>query len=1559
MQYILVAIRISFLVSTLCLTDILRTDYDFSIMADSYQNLSIDELRQLCESRGIEYNHPKDSCKTLVSRLNTFDKSLEQDETTATMSKDKTIQDGTRLDTLASASATPETTDSMTGLTFEERVELMKIKFELERVAREAQMKHEIKLAEMKFREKEQQRRREEEYQRKKVILIKIRDMTSEEDVEEYFEIFEKTMLSLDVPKEHWVANLAPRLNEKCRFTYLELSEAESRDYQSVKDNLLEIYHLTVDHYRYRFKQSQKQAGEDFITWAKRTRKYLDSWMKKAEASGNVDRILEQVTLDKMYDSVSVDLKAWLKEKKPKTAVEWGRLANEYVQARKGPLIDGKYVGVRGKGKTPERKETEQAPSTEAKTVKDKDMTKVRCYNCSSFGHYASQCELPRRKKTETAPGYLCLAPLEGYHEYSPLYFDGKISGKKAQMVVDSGCTRTLVNKKFAPENSFTGHLITVLTASGNEVTAPLAKVEIVSRNGRNEEVVGVLNDLPVDCLLGKSSYSKTLSRKDILEQWEHDSNRENCEAQQAMVVTRQQAKLRAAQEREDKLIDRENSLAQDNLEPKPVRQKTAIQQIECNSDLFDSNSMLELSDEEIKQQERYANDRCQTEDEASKRLKPEQFDSENKEFKESVSQQRNVLDRNTTQLIKDQNADVNLHSLNAEDTPPLECDGYYRQKGVLMHRRFKKEEHNGVKYYDRVVLPQAYRLEILRIAHSIPLAGHLGQEKTRERIEPHFFWPGCYKEINNYCATCPECQLVTRKMKALRAPLKSVPIVDTPFRKVAMDLIGELPRSKAGYRFVLTLVDYATRYPEAVPLKNASAKEVANALISIFSRVGIPEELVSDQGANLIGKLMTQLYETLGIHKINVSVYHPEANGLVERFNGTLKSMLKKFITDNVKDWDKYIPYLLFAYREVPTSSLGYSPFELLYGRTVRGPLTVIKESWLERDPGETDLVSHMIEIRRRFSQMSEVVKENLKESQEKQKRLYNKQSSHRLFQIGDKVIVFLPTASTKLESKWSGPYEVITVKDDGRSYEVDTKQRRKRYRTFNVNLLKRWQTRNEVAALAVHRSKIDILPQGKLPETTCCETWEDVEISPRLTASEVDQVKALLREFGDVFTGVPNRTTAEVFHIDTGDAKPIRCTPYRVPQALQAQYDAEIENMLKMDIIQPSKSAWAAPTVIVPKPDGTIRFCADYRRLNEVIKMDAYPLPRMEGMIEKVARAKYISTLDLTKGYWQIPIDEASREKSAFITPKGLYEFKVMPFGIKTAPAVFQRMMSNRVLNEMQQPADSYIDDVEIDSETFDQHLGGLREVLLRLRKFKLSARPSKCKIAMQTVSFLGHLVGNDQIKPKQALVESLLRFPRPERKKQVRQFIGLASYYRKFIPNFSTRALALTDLTKGGKNEQITWTDECEKSFQDLKSALTNPPVLTPPCFTNQFILQVDASNRGLGAILCQRDPSGDEHPVCYGSRKLLPREELYSTTEKECLGIIWAVELFRYYLYGRQFILETDHNPLVWLSKVKDKSQRLLRWSLTLQEFDVVIKYKKGVENRNADTLSRLY
>lgn len=278
------------------------------------------------------------------------------------------------------------------------------------------------------------------------------------------------------------------------------------------------------------------------------------------------------------------------------------------------------------------------------------------------------------------------------------------------------------------------------------------------------------------------------------------------------------------------------------------------------------------------------------------------------------------------------------------EDTDLAER--YLFQQGIL-YRQFETTK--------QLVVPQSVQEVILNLSHSVPWAGHLGRSKTIARIRRHLYWPGLKKDVTQYCKSCPECQKVSMKSPA-RAPLQPLPVTGTPFERLGMDIIGPVERSRAGNRFMLVITDYATRYPEVFPMKSIKAKYVATCLIQLFSRVGFPCQILTDQGTNFMSTLLKQVYKLLGIESLRTTPYHPQIDGLTERFNQTFKQMLRKFISGSGKVWNQWLPYLLFAYREVPQASTGFSPFELLYGRDVRGPLTLLRELW-EGNPGKETL--------------------------------------------------------------------------------------------------------------------------------------------------------------------------------------------------------------------------------------------------------------------------------------------------------------------------------------------------------------------------------------------------------------------------------------------------------------------------------------------------------------------------------------------------------------------------------------------------------------------------
>jgi hypothetical protein len=421
------------------------------------------------------------------------------------------------------------------------------------------------------------------------------------------------------------------------------------------------------------------------------------------------------------------------------------------------------------------------------------------------------------------------------------------------------------------------------------------------------------------------------------------------------------------------------------------------------------------------------------------------------------------------------------------------------------------------------------------------------------------------------------------------------------------------------------------------------------------------------------------------------------------------------------------------------------------------------------------------------------------------------------------------------------------------------------------------------------------------------------------------------------------------------SSDVRPIKQRYYPVSPAKQKIIDTEVEEMLREGIIEPSRSAWSSPVCLVPKKDGSYRFCVDYRKLNSVTKPDAYPLPYISSILDQLRDCRYMSSLDIKSAFWQVEVAPEHREFTAFTVPgRGLYHFKRMPFGLINSPATWQRIIDSVVGADLQPYVFVYMDDIVVTSSDFDTHIRVLRQIFDRLRDAGITCNWEKSQFCRAELRYLGHLVDSNGVRPDTAKVEAILKIPEPKNVSDVRRFVGTASWYRRFVPHFASVIAPLAQLTR--KGVPFSWTEECSSAFVRVKELLISAPILSSPDFSRQFVVQCDASSYGLGAVLTQTFDDG-EKPISYLSRSLTRAERNLSTTERECLCVIWAVEKLRHYLEGVHFVVITDHHSLLWLNRLKDPQGRLARWALRLQPYDFEIKHRPGKDNVVPDMLSR--
>lgn len=461
-------------------------------------------------------------------------------------------------------------------------------------------------------------------------------------------------------------------------------------------------------------------------------------------------------------------------------------------------------------------------------------------------------------------------------------------------------------------------------------------------------------------------------------------------------------------------------------------------------------------------------------------------------------------------------------------------------------------------------------------------------------------------------------------------------------------------------------------------------------------------------------------------------------------------------------------------------------------------------------------------------------------------------------------------------------------------------------------------------------------------------------------LNKEQIQQLESLLSQYSDVFSSHERdfgRTNWVRHSIRTGEAPPIRQRAYRTSVHLRSEIDRQVQKLLSQDIIEESCSPWASPVVLVKKKDGTYRFCIDFRKLNSVTVKDSYPLPRPADALDSLSGACWFSSIDLVSGYWQVELDEHDREKTAFNTGSALYQFKVMPMGLTNAPPTFQRLMELVLRGLHWKVCLIYLDDVLVFSRTFSEHLSSLEEVFKRFRSAGLKLNPRKCHLACKEVSFLGHVVSSEGLQPDAKNLDKVRSWPTPRTTTEVRAFVGLCSYYRRFVKNFSVLAAPLHALTQ--KGAVFHWSTQCDDAFQSLKHALTSPPIVAHPVFTQPFLLYTDASQDCIGAVLAQSQDR-KERVIAYASHTLTTAERKWSTYDRELWALVWSVRHFKHFLSGTSFTIITDHKPLLSLRKAtvdNDPTGRRARWLLELDVYDFSVIHREGKQHANADAMSR--
>ena len=1430
-----------------------------------------------------------------------------------------------------------------------ERVfEMQKMKEERESELQKMKLEHESELQRMKEeREREREEREERERERAHELemvrtrhnspssfdingALKLVPVFKETEVAEFFIAFEKVANQLHWPKDKWTTLVQCKLVGKAQKVYVTLSEQVSNDYDQVKSLILKSYELIPEAYRQKFRELRKIPQQTYVEFAHLKSQAFDEWCRSRDVC-DFEKLRELMLVEEFKQCVSRDLKVFLEESNVYVLEEAAKKADEYALSHKThfrPKVSSfgdKFGEYSEKGKFGKNFPGKgiSAPSKVGTGNRD-----IECYFCHRRGHVKNDCFLWKKKKTVSLVSNHEISKLsglsvskchnqglEGYRQY---IHKGKVcsnanqsSIKNVVMLRDTGAMQSLILRKSLPPDFVSKQSEFVLLGGFPDTvtSCPVEDLFLESSLVKGQVRLAVVDKLPINGV-------DVIIANDLM-----NTEKTFTSSEAVPLVTPRPNPT----EHTDKLFT--------------VAAVTRSKEKKENEQYLSNLGDLFCTDVAV----------------GGSKFGEGILGTEGREGDKTLW--------DVHSLIKEQKEDSTLLRLR-EKVVESDCVDYARpvfklrdQILVRVSRPFY-ESADAYNVLTQIVVPSVYRLKILKLAHENILSGHFGVSKTCKRILQNFYWPRLKKDVKWFVKSCHQCQVVgSPNIKVTKAPLKPIPVVKEPFHEILIDIVGPLPKTKAGYIYLLTILDRTTRYPEAVPLRSMKADKVVQALVEFFSRYGLPESIQSDCGTNFTSKFFKDKMKELGVKHMTSSPYHPQSQGSIERFHQTLKTLFKKYCGEENNNWDKELPYLLFAIRSIPNDSLGLSPFDLVYGHNVRGPLDIIREHW-EGDSPNINLLDFVSNSKERLIKKWTFARKYLGGKQEEMKRKYDVGTKVRNFEEGDLVLALLPFPGRPLKAAFSGPWR-INKKVSNVNYLVETPCRRKKHQLCHVNMLKKYESRENVKSVMcvneVKDEKIKVEWDGNWPETNSFALERLDEMLSHLDDEKKNDVKELIDEFKDLFKDSPGKTNILVHDVDVGDALPIRQHPYRMNPEKTALVDKEIQYMLQNGLIKHSNSPWSSPVVLVKKDHDQYRLCFDYRKLNNVSKPDNYPIPRVDDCIDAVGNSTYITKFDMLKGYWQVGMTPRAQEMSAFVTPRGLYECVVMPFGMRNSASTFQRLMN--IITKDIKNCVVYIDDIVIYSDDWSDHAKCIRDFFLAVRDAGLVINLAKCEFARAKVRYLGHEVGFGQVIPKTSNVEAILDLKVPTCRKDVRRFLGAAGYFRKFVKNFAEISCPLTDLLK--KDQRFCWDRQCQEAFDKIKAILTNHPVLKSPNFNKPFILNVDASDIGVGAILEQEDERGVKHPIAYFSKKLNGCQKKYSTIEKETLGLILALQHFEVYVSAgnRSVQVWTDHNPLLFINKFKNKNQRLTRWSLFLQEWDLDIRHIKGKDNVVPDILSR--
>ena len=865
----------------------------------------------------------------------------------------------------------------------------------------------------------------------------------SKDKMDSYLSRFEKYAVANKWDRSIWAAYLSALLKGRALEVYDRLSMADANDYEKLKDALLKNFDMTERGFRKKFRSDRPERSETFIKFGSRLRSYLDKWINMAKIENTFEAICDFMARDQFLESCSRELYVHLKPKTFKNLDEMAKEDDLFAEARGGVHTCTNKV----------QRDKRGAAQNHSKPDVNKGGGKqeIKCGICGK-GHLTIKCyKNPNRMQASSA---------EVGNEAKGGDSDAKNEMQGAQARSDSfqnkGCGNSFGRSRNFPRGRGRGG--NPPRGGGHQVNFCKTQIEERSESGI-ENICQSKGDNSINSMTkdkeGVRYFIKsrlptargTVNGKEVIVM--RDTGCTGCVIRSSLVS-------------KDQLLGKASDVTLIN----ETTQRYTLALIDIDCPFFSGQTEALCMDNTLYDVVIGNIDGSKLPDMshfcAAVETRSQAKQCEKKYRKLKVPDQ--IINEDKEALKKAQAIDGNLANIRSrvKSGKVTVSRGLNRGQTNFVERKdlFYREFTKGNKVTLQLVVPECFREKVMRLAHETLMSGHLGTKKTLDRVVAEFFWPGICGDVARFCKSCDICQRTIQKGRVSKVPLGKLPFIDTPFKRVAVDIVGPIePRSEKRNRYILTMIDYATRYPEAVALPSIETERVAEALVEMFSRVGIPDEMLTDCGSQFTAEVMKVVSRLLSLQQLTTTPYHPMCNGLVERFHATMKQMLRRMCAERPKDWDKYLPALLFAIREVPQESLGFSPFELLYGRSVRGPMAILRELWSGEVNDEQVLSTYqyVIELRERLEQTCQLARDNLKKVQFKQKTYYDKRARTRKFDVGDKVLLLLPTESNKLLLQRKGPYEVVEIVNR-MDYKVDVDGV---VGTYHANMLKQYVER------------------------------------------------------------------------------------------------------------------------------------------------------------------------------------------------------------------------------------------------------------------------------------------------------------------------------------------------------------------------------------------------------------------------------------------------------------------------------------------------------------------